>query len=190
MRIALDCDGVILDCAMAVHAAAERILGHELHRSEHWHSYSFAESMDLTDEESKRLFEQIARENSLSYRVGFYPGATDFVRALRKQGHEVFFLTSQWSGLQSWVTAREELLHGAFGSKTDIVFTHAKHLASFELLVDDRVQTIVHPEIKSRAWLFDRPWNKSFDNAAQGVLRVSNYAEILELTAAATSAER
>lgn len=179
--IALDVDGVIADVGTPVFDVATRILRRELPRPEHWHSYSFSESMQLSDEETKYVFDQIEREDSLPYRVQLYPGAAEFVRKLRLQsGVEVYFLTAPWPRLRSWVVARDELLGITFPT-VEVVYTHAKRRARFDLLIDDRVATVCEPEIRDRAWLFSRPWNKSFDDKLAGVARVSGYSEILEL---------
>jgi 5'(3')-deoxyribonucleotidase len=175
--IALDCDGVLLDCASAVHKAAERILRQQLPAPDYWHSYSFEEAMLLSDEQATRFFEQVAREDSLCWRIHFYPGAKAFVSALREQGHEVYFLTAPWKGMRSWVTAREELLHGAFPD-LDVVFTHAKQRATFDLLIDDRLTTVA--SMPNRAWLFHRSWNVPMRGSALTVVR--GYEECLELT--------
>jgi 5'(3')-deoxyribonucleotidase len=179
VRIALDSDGVITDCATAVHQAAERILGRKLPTCDYWHSYSFAESMLLNAHDAERMYSQLLREDTLSYRVHLYPGAKDFVNALQAQGHEVFVLTAPWSGMKSWVNAREELLSMAFPG-VDVVFAHAKHRAVFDLLIDDRLETVV--PLADRAWLYKRPWNHAGKDDPR-ITRVTDYEEVLALTA-------
>lgn len=176
MIIALDVDGVIADCATAVHEAASFVLCKtSIPCPEYWHSYDFVESMLLSNREAAELFEQIRRCDTLPWRIRLYEGARGFVSRLQQLGHEVFFVTAPWRRLRSWIIAREELLETAFPG-VDIVYTHAKHRQQFDWLVDDKASTVA--ALADRAVLFDQPWNRQAD--LPGVVRVRGYDGVLE----------
>lgn len=168
MIIALDVDGVLADCSTPVHEAYERVMQRKLRGPAEWHDFDFATSMFLDPDEARSAHEQITREGSVAWRVQLYPGAKDFVQTLQLE-HDVYFLTSQWSGMRSWVPAREELLHGAFPG-VDIVFTHNKLRARFDLLIDDKPKTVQALPV-GKAWMYTQPWNKH----VRGVPRVFGF---------------
>ena len=176
MLIALDVDGVLADCASVVHAEAQRILGcNDLRKPEHWHSFSFTDSMDLSDEQWALVELQLRFDDSLGWQIQLYDGAFNFVDKLRCE-HDVYFLTAQWEGLPHWVTARQALLHRYFPN-TDVVFTHAKHRAAFDWLVEDRAQTAARIG-KSHCILLDRPWNRL--NRPAGFHVATGYSDLLD----------
>lgn len=177
MIIALDVDGVLADCASVVHAAAERILKTQLNPVRGWHSFDFSESMLLSDEQSDKLFSTLIAEDRIGWQIKLYPGADRFVKQLQAAGHDVFFLTAQWEGMDCWVPARTELLKQHFKG-TDIVFTHSKHRAVFDVLVEDRASTVQRVGAE-RCILFEQPWNATARQP--GIVTASTYEEILEL---------
>lgn len=183
MIIALDCDGVITDCATAVHEAASHILRSQLPAPEYWHSYDFTEAMLLSEDDSAYLFEQLRQRAYMPWCIRLYPGAREFVGQLRAQGHDVYFLTSPWQGLDSWVPARDTLLQTAFPG-VDIVYAKNKNRGAYDLLIDDSPDNVAKALGASRAGgtavLFNRPWNKL---APAYLMRADGYAGVLELTA-------
>jgi len=178
MIIALDVDGVLADCASVVHAEAQRILGcDDLRKPEFWHSFDFADSMDLSEEQWDDVLDQIKLDNALGWQIQLYDGAAKFVFDLTHGGgHEVYFLTAQWEGLSHWTEARTALLRRYF-PLFDVVYTHAKHRADFDWLVEDRAQTAAKIG-KQRCILLDRPWNRL--NRPAGFHVATGYADLLD----------
>lgn len=180
MQIALDVDGVLADCASVVHSEAQRILRRgDLPPPSHWYSFDFAQSMDLTDDQWRRVELGLRLDDALGWQIQLYPDSKWLVSGLEDAGHDVYFLTAQWTGLPHWVTAREVLLKRHFPD-TDVVFTHAKHRASFDLLIEDRAQTAVKIG-KDRCILLERPWN--IQNRPAGFRVATGVAGLLDIVA-------
>jgi len=179
MIIALDCDGVVTDCATAIHETASHILKSKLPEPEYWHSYDFVEAMLLSEDDAERLFSEIERRGHMPWRIRLYPGAKQFVYQLLNQGHDVYFLTSPWQGLHQWVPARDELLMQAF-PELDITYSRNKNRGRYDLLVDDSPENVGKAD-KGAAVLFNRPWNRL---TTGDFIRAEGYAGVLELTGA------
>lgn len=171
--ILLDCDGVLVDCAAAVHAAAERILGCSVPHYSEWKHFEFGEAMGLTPQEAEYFFREIQLHPTLGHDIELFPGAAEFVRKLAET-RDVVFVTAHWRGIEHWVSARDKLLSENFPG-IDVVYTHAKHRVLGDALLDDKPENIdMNP---ARGWLFDQPWNRN----RRDLWRVCSYAEALEV---------
>ena len=173
--IALDVDGVLVDCTVAIHDFAQTLLQRPLPEPESWQHFDFSDAMQLNQAERMYFNAQIVR-SSIPEKFTWYPGAVDFVVELRRH-FDVFFLTAPWPGFSAWVPAREKMLKSEFPD-VDIVFSHAKTRCRFDVLLDDKVENVVAAQ--HRGVLFSRPWN----NLSTLENRVSSYEEFIQNTKA------
>lgn len=174
VRIALDCDGVLANLADPVHEAAERILERKLPTPGQWTSYDFDEAMGLSFTENNYLLDFLEIEDDLGFKVDLYPGAEQFVIDLMAAGHDVFFCTTPWAGIRSWVWSRTNLLVDYFGP-CDIVFANNKSRVSCDLIVDDKPETL--QQFGPRAIAFSQTWNQGLP----GIRRAFSYEHCLQL---------
>lgn len=171
--VLLDVDGVIADCAAAVHRAAEQILERPVPGPHTWEHFDFHSAMSLGREDAARFRAGIQRHSTLGHDIELFPGAQEFVLKLAET-RDVVFVTAHWRGLDHWVSARDKLLNDAFPG-FDVVYTHAKHRVIGDSLLDDKPENI--DANAARGWLFDQPWNRH----RKDLWRVRNYAEALEV---------
>lgn len=154
--IALDVDGVLVDCTVEIHNFAEHLLNRPLPRPDSWRHFDFSDAMQLNQAERMYFNAQIVK-SSIPEKFAWYPGAVDFVSELAEH-FDVYFLTAPWPGFPAWVPSREKTLKSAFPD-VDIVFAHAKTRCRFDVLLDDKVENVVAAQ--HRGVLFSRPWNSS-----------------------------
>lgn len=178
LTVALDCDGVLFDCNKYVLELAEKVTGRQLppvHKHVH---FEFDKSLGLTYGEWTKV--QAAILDSHATRdMEWLIGATSFVERLIDNGHDVYFLTSHWREAPHWVVDRELRLGRMFPT-CDVVFAHNKTRARFDLLLDDKFETVkaVGPDL---AILFDRPWNADSNWTGH---RASGYDHAMEIITA------
>lgn len=178
--VALDCDGIVFDANSYVRSVAGEVLGRPMPPpSEHQH-FEFDKALGLTKSEWRAVEDTICDRGLIpTLFMNWLPGAIEFVKACQKC-YDVFFLTSHWRGCESWVTYREQRLRDTFGD-VDVVFAHNKTRATFDVLVDDRLENVEAVQAAKRggAILFSQPWNASRE--VRGVPRARSYAEVLEI---------
>ena len=175
--ILLDCDGVVLNCAAAVHQFAQRMLARKLNPPESWKSYDFREAMELTKSEWEFIVKMLERKDKIGHLIGYYPQAQSFIEHLGFD-NKVVFATTPWRGLNHWVEARYGLLDHFLNRRNySIVFTSEKHLIQGDWLIDDKFDNM--DKTPERGILFSRPWNLKFENFAAYVAR--NYADVLAI---------
>lgn len=173
MLVALDVDGVLLDSQKVFHEVAQSAFGRRLPPPDEWSVWGLQPCMGLTDAEYAYLEAKIDR-SKVSSDIPVYPGAQEFVTRLRKK-HTVYFLTAQWRGVESWVEGRTEDLKNKFGDDIEVVFTHAKHLCRFDLLLDDKVANVLG--VGSRGVLMERGWNSVERAAHPTMFKVKTFEE-------------
>ena len=132
--VLLDVDGVIADCATAVHRVAEQILEREVPPPSTWKHFDFHEAMELPPHEIHRFREAIQRHPTLGYEIKLFPGAQEFVLKLAET-RDVAFVTVHWTGLDHWVSARDKLLYDVFPG-FDVIYARAKHRVMGDALLD------------------------------------------------------
>lgn len=175
--ILLDCDGVILDLAGAVHRTAQKALGRKLPSPTAWTTYDFREAMQVTKSEWEFFAKYLSRKDRIGYQIPFYPSAPSFVEHLGF-GHKVVFATAPWRGLDHWVEARLSVLNHYLGRRNySIVFTHDKHHIEGLWHIDDKWENLAaRPE---RGILFLREYNLA--NKDRAAFIAANYTDVLAI---------
>lgn len=169
----LDCDGIVADCASAVHKFATELLPHvSIPPIGDWDEYAFEESMRLSEQDAERFHLRARLDATIPYDITLYPGAVEDVTALQEVA-EVVFVTAPWDGMFTWMPWRAELLK-VFDA--EVIFTHNKSRVLGDYLVDDKVSTLRCPKKPWKPLLFSRPWNRH----DKTLPRVSSLKEVLE----------
>lgn len=177
--VLLDVDGVLADFTGAVCWCWSERFGREF-KSEQVTQWDIAEALGIPKVLHAWAWEAL-RVPGFCRNVGSYPGAIEFVEALRMRGEEVYFVTSPLGG-QHWHYERERWLKWFFGAKSNqIIFCHDKHLVRGRALIDDKVETIrawskAHPY--GTAILRSQPYNAREEWAGP---RASSFDEMLRL---------
>jgi 5'(3')-deoxyribonucleotidase len=104
--------------------------------------------------------------------------AQQFVKNLRKEGHEIFFVTQPWRFLDSWCEVRTRWLRKHFNATHDeIVFSANKDMIAGDILYEDsagNAHAWAHLHPQGTAYLLKRTYN-------QGLELLSNVTYIEEL---------
>jgi 5'-nucleotidase len=165
LRILVDLDGVVADWGGAygrrLDAYGAAAAGIPRHRDQ----LTFDLNEGRTDAE-KRIIAAIMVEPGFYAELEPIAGARSVLKALRAQGHEIYFVTSPWvsnptcaSDKLNWVAR----VYGDHWAQRTII-TSEKHLVRGDVLIDDK------PEIKNAAdaeWrhiLFTQPYNAHIDD--------------------------
>ncbi len=94
-------------------------------------------------------------------------GAKAGIKAYRKQGYRVVFVTAPWVSCVGWGWARRKALSRHFKAKhCDVVITSSKELVRGNFFVDDKPETVEAWGAVSAnhdALLFDAPYNAGSD---------------------------
>lgn len=169
----LDVDGVIADCASAVHNWAGRRFGREFAPPASWETYDFATNLSLSSEEASEFYRKILN-SKIPRSIHLYPDAEASVKAL-KQHFDVVFVTSHWRKMPDWVYYRDELLEPF---DCDIVYTHNKSRVVGDILCDDKA-SILEAGGPWKGVLFNRPWNRHsvYDTRIDHLWELIGYAE-------------
>jgi len=94
------------------------------------------------------------------------PGALDAVKAFRKAGHRVVFVTSPWASCTDWAYVRTGWLRRNMGAgMQDVVITSAKELVRGDVFVDDKPENVAawrEPDYpgRLRGYIWDAPYNR------------------------------
>lgn len=122
----------------------------------------------------------------MPYRPGFcaaierLPGAQDFYKALKAQGHHVEALTAKWGDSPFWEQERYEWLVSFGFNDRDIHIvpnSDAKKLFAADCIIEDRLQTLVDWPHKGLKILLHYPWNHG--HTPDGIIRVGALAGAL-----------
>src|SRR5258707_1266247 len=114
--ILLDCDGVVLDLAAALHKFVQRALDKKVPAPIDWKTYEFKDAMELTKSQWEFIQQRLARKDKLGHLVSYYPQGQSFIEHLGFS-HKVVFVTQPWRGLNHWVEARYNLLEHFLGRR-------------------------------------------------------------------------
>lgn len=173
--VLLDVDGVVADCATALWEEAQDILNETLPHPSTWTEYSFRSALQIVGQEKWHLLlAGLRARDDLGYKIGWYPGARDFVEELASK-YDVVFVTAPFPSLPHWVEARRKFLSYHPGwDKIDVVNTFAKHRVSGWKLCEDSPEQ-ADANI-GRTVILNRPWNAHYVRAP----RVNGYADFLK----------
>jgi 5'(3')-deoxyribonucleotidase len=184
MRIVLDVDGVLADF---VSSALQVING--IARREALPGYDVSpftpddvrqweiESL-LPTELHAELFSHLSAPG-FCLSIARYPEALAVVDALRATGHEVAIATSPLPGSANWIAERTVWLQRCWG-EIEIHHTHDKTGVRGDIFVDDKPSHVVDwaaANPTSRAYLLDRPYNRS----AVNVMRLAQLRDLLRV---------
>lgn len=177
MRILLDVDGVLADCASAAVACAKR-LWPERKRDfeiETITDFDFAVSWLLTRSQAAHLRDCMLQPKFCA-RLERYAGASAFVRRLNELG-KVTVVTSPLEGSKYWMYERVEWLARHFGiDERDVVFRSDKTRESGDYLIDDAIHNLAPwgaAHGRQRALCIARPWNVDYAGP-----RFENYSQL------------
>lgn len=139
--ILLDCDGVLADfVGGVVKVVNERLVARGVAPYDReaivgkWH---FEDQLGI----EKHELADIAKAPGFCAGLQEIPWARQGVESLRRDGHELYCVTSPWDG-QHWMWERKQWLR-RFGFGQDcVVQCSAKHLLRADVLVDDKPSTI------------------------------------------------
>lgn len=105
-----------------------------------------------------------------------YPGAQEFVEALRGLGN-VTIVTSPYTAVPNWCSARYAWLAEHFNiDKRDVIFAKKKWKVWGDYLIDDQTENCIQFEAKApygSPLCLARPWNEDF------IGRCSSFEEII-----------
>ena len=181
--VLIDIDGVVGDFVDPVLELINRIGGHDYAPSDIT-QWDIRAALNLDNYEWAEVVNLIQADGFAS-RQKLYPGAKQGIKSLIKEGHEIDFVTSDWRGSKTWVYDRNHWLVKHFGSVgKNVTHTSRKHKVDGDMLIEDKWQNAkawqdAHPD--GRAVIWDRPWNRSFEAGAHGIVRVSSWDEVSAL---------
>ena len=122
---------------------------------------------------------------NLMYEPGFWdtvepvPGAADALRYLMDKGHQVYIVTASEFDHIPEKMERVLFRYFPFLSPDQVIITGRKQMIRGDVLIDDGIHNLEGGEY--RKILFTAPYNKDYDAEANGMIRVHNWKEIIEV---------
>jgi len=118
----------------------------------------------------------VIEDNEFWKQVKPLPGAVEALQRFVDQGHEVYIVTA--AGYQSVAGKMEYHLFHWFPFITwdHVIITSNKHLIRGDVLIDDGFHNLQGGEYAKI--LVDAPYNRMFDEKAEGMVRVFSWPEI------------
>lgn len=155
----VDCDGVLADFVGTYLGLHAMLNGRACCRDEVT-AFDFSKCV-ATPEEDEKIWRHIDKTPGIVRGLVAIPGAADALEELRTIGH-VRCLTSPHLG-PTWMHERAQWLAALGFKKADIVFCSDKKLVHGDVLIDDKLETVLeykdhHP--RSVPVLFDAPYNQ------------------------------
>lgn len=140
-RVLLDCDGVISDFVSGYLDVVLRVTGREF-KPEHVTSWNIAEAIGLDKTEQRLVTDALNETEQFAWRLSVLPKAKEGLAWLC-QVADVHIVTSPWNSHPTWSHDRVMWLR-QFGIRSDhITQTSAKHICVGDILVDDKVSTLI-----------------------------------------------
>lgn len=174
MTILLDADGVLENLTEEWVALLNEKYGTSV-------AYDDVTDWDMTKSFPTLTYEQVYGveiEEALYLRLKPLEGAVESVNRLLDEGHEVFVVTS--TPYQIIPFKMENVIFRYFPRLNweNIIITYRKQLIKGDVLVDDGFHNLVDGAYHKL--LMDAPYNRQYDAAANGMIRVYNWKEINE----------
>lgn len=117
----------------------------------------------------------VLHDDELWRRITPIPGSVEVLQKLQQEGHQLYMVTA--SDYRTCKTKVERLLElFPFLDWGHIVITSHKQMVHGDILIDDGPHNLVGGEYFKI--LFDRPHNRNYDDAANGMLRLHTWEEI------------
>lgn len=117
----------------------------------------------------------VLHDDELWRRITPIPGSVEVLQKLQREGHQLYMVTA--SDYRTCKTKVERLLElFPFLDWGHIVITSHKQMVHGDILIDDGPHNLVGGEYFKI--LFDRPHNRNYDDAANGMLRLHTWEEI------------
>ena len=121
----------------------------------------------------------------LMYEPGFWdtvdpvPGAAAALKYLMDKGHQVYIVTA--TEFQHVREKMEKVLFRFFPflSPDQVIITGCKQMIRGDVLIDDGIHNLEGGEY--RKILFTAPYNRDYDAESNGMIRVHNWKEIIEV---------
>ena len=117
----------------------------------------------------------VLHDDELWRRITPIPGSIEVLQKFHDEGHQLYMVTA--SSYRTCKTKVERLLElFPFLDWEHIIITSNKQMVRGDVLIDDGPHNLVGGEYFKI--LFDRPHNRSYDDAANGILRLHTWEEI------------
>lgn len=179
--IALDCDGVMCSFTGGILKFVNKnFMDHELTplaTDEHIRQWNVSTALGLSKAEDEALVAHIKTEGFCAG-LDMVPGTLEAVTALREFAR-VICVTSPYPS-KYWEWERRQWLGDKLGfQKKDTVFADDKNLIVADVLLDDKLDTIL-AYTRGEPVLLAQPWNQSVMQE-QSHLIVHNWSQFLEL---------
>jgi 5'(3')-deoxyribonucleotidase len=138
---------------------------------------------DVRDWDMTLAFPTLTREqifgavydNDLWRRITPIPGSVEVLQKLHREGHQLYMVTA--TDYRTCKTKVERLLElFPFLDWEHIIVASRKQMVRGDILIDDAPHNLIGGEYFKI--LFDRPHNRSYDAAANGMLRLRTWEEI------------
>ncbi len=179
MLINIDCDEVCSSFVKGVLAEVKRLFEIEVDPAT-IDNYLFIEELPITDEQRVELQ---ARINAEGFCLGLdeEPGAYEAIRALRKLGCGINFVTTPYYSSKFWMAERAQWLlqRGFAESAEEIAQLTRKELLAGDVFIDDRADNVkgwVDNHEYGLGIVFAKPWNV---NHAAG-MRLTGWEQVLQ----------
>lgn len=182
--VLVDVDGVLSGFVSSYLRAVYRETGRQ-YSYEDVTQYDMKRALGLNDLEAANVASHV-QTPGFCEDIPVLEGATDGVRRLQEIA-EVYIVTAPWNANRTWTYEREKWLARNFGIPSSrVIHTHAKHLVTGDILVDDKTDTIrkwseTHP---GTAVLWECPWNIADEWSGP---RTNNWDDVCNLVAGMTS---
>lgn len=117
----------------------------------------------------------VLSENDLWHSLEPKPNSAETLKLIKSEGHSVQIVTASY--FTTMPAKAERLLEMfPFLSWDDITITARKQMVVGDALFDDKPENLIGGIY--RKYLFDRPWNRSFNEKENGMIRVYNFDDI------------
>ena len=185
MKIAFDCDDVLLDFIGTFARFHNEFYGTNLKRDD-FDSYSFSKALEISFQESKikigEFFETSHFENAMPME-----GSVEVLSKLKEDGNDLYVVTSRDKAIKSktenWIGKNfQNLFSGIYFAKSIYTNPSMQNKASIcreigaETFVEDNPEHLSDFNNGARILLYDAPWNRK--HKQENAMRVYSWTDI------------